>query len=1006
MTDASKNHTDVLNNSLIIHFALPNVSTSTVNCTTVNLLANNSCYIPKQVLNETLNNSTFIKPEHKKSETILTKRDVEELFTTLISVNPLIQSPIDRLSNKLVKVQKREILSDFDPNIAKEMGDTGKQLEDEFKVDNKRNLDKSEGINVLSTDPLVGIWSGLGTEPEFVHGLFKQDYVTGQNNTEISKNLDTSFKSEDGIQNFEQKKNKQLNFPSIFKRSLFSKSSSNQDAASPSNINKQPKKREVKNHKLLGGKKVNHTTQNLKKTENDKKKNMLRNTSKDKSSKENSNNYQKRDVVPQEDSDQEQYESKQMEMGSLGSLNMHVREKRGMSTNFNNDNDEEVNIRKKRRRSNEETSRVFNDSSINHATGPTVHGKVVFAFDEVKELMPTRRFFSKQESNLSPELLNTENSGTLSRSDISRPSEQDKSKDFTFQNTSPESVFESLPTSKYIPSPKKIFDPDRDLADSMVLGEKKNFFGAQPVKVEFTSNKNAHPLTQERSDVYKEPKILNENIKGKRLQKAQLAQLKASEIRSKYQQLINWQSGKPAEIPETEKDGVETEKEIQELGKQFEDTDIEKLQEAEVKASSLPLAYVNPKTSDSAYLARKLQEKHYDAESLDEKAKRFNQLQQKILHEQEQYKLLVQQQQKEYQDKLDNMAYYDSVYSNAGPYEVSPEVQPDDIQDMPLMTGDLSNTNKKFKSPLENPLNQMHASKPDINKQNQLFPKDSPYVLSFKNGGLKNSTLSSQSINSLHPQPKLFINEPLGNIEKEQEAPDLIKLILKEVNRAYLNKSIVNPLDFEKKRTSLKEDKANNPENVIESHSPQSFVKPSISVALNKNSTFSPISNMSVPKLNPTVQTTMLSLNDTNNNSSAISLQRKLEKTKTFTTTALPFIISTMATNSPNIKSPIVEKKLSNVTYLENFMESTINNTVSNIYNNISRKNETINMPTSKLFFVLSNSTNMTLASGKDAKSLPFTTAIPLPFPIDISYQPKRSYKALEIEQRVDGKSS
>ncbi|XP_065656501.1 uncharacterized protein LOC101240296 isoform X6 [Hydra vulgaris] len=893
---------------------LPLVNESSINCT---LFTNNSCYISDGVLNKKLNSSTSILPD--KSDTVLTKKDIEEIFSSLVAKNP---TPLSALkSTKLVRVQKREILSDLDPNIAKEMGDTGKQLEDEFKVNNKRDIDKNE--KVLFPNSLLGIWSGLGTEPEFVHGLIKQDFFTEHGESELEND------AKDG-----------------------------------------PVKYKLKNLKLRRKKKLNQNNRKVHKGKSKTKFQSENNVAKSK-------NFQKRDFIPFEEEEQE--ESKHMEMGSLGSLNMHVREKRGMSTNLKDD-EEDINLSKNQRQLNEESFRLLNDS-INHATKPSVHGKVVFAFDEVKELMPTRRFFSKQDPNLSPELLNIENSITQSRSDISYPSEQDKF--HKFQNTSPSLVFESLPTSTYLP-PQKTFDLDKDLADSMVLEEKQHFLAAMPVKVEFSSNKNP-PLTQERSNVYKEPKIFNESMKSK-LHKVQLAQLKANELRNKYQQLINWESSNPAEVPELEKDGIETEKELKEFGKQFENTDIGKLQEAEIRALSSPSAYHNAETSDIAYLAKKLQEKHFDAESPEHKARTFNQLQQKILNEQEQYKLLLQQQQKEYQDKLDSMAYYDTVYSNKPyevspePYEVSPEVQPADIQEVSMMTEDLSHLSKY-------PFNHLVAKKPDT-KPNKQFSKDSPYILSFKNAPLNNTSLLNRS-NNLSPEG----SQTLKLVKNVQETPDLVKPI-ENKNQKTIEKELVqkedlnqtfNSFDLQKKSANLERINVNNSGNI--SHDfliSKSIPQQSISADLDKNSTFSWVSNTSVPQLNKTEQNTLPN--------KVVVISGQLV-TNTFTTTSLP-VVTVARINSSILKS-LSDEKLINVSYFGNATAVLKNFTASYKFDNISTINET----SSKLSLLSSNNTNLTSSSLKDTKSLP----VPLPFPIDISYQPKRSYKALEIEQRIDG---
>lgn len=444
-----------------------------------------------------------------------------------------------------MKIKKREVYYDDDPDIERKMNRVDQdKLEKAIAAIKKAKsvyrfardvvdiVDKKRSKNKLETPILQGVWSGLGTSPEFVPGMTKtlKDDVKDriqQKSRKISK---------EELAEIRQKR--RINIEPGFYNSVNRTVRQTTDSADSTSKEETADDGTFNNYQVL----MKHIAEksNIEKLK-------------------------------------EKIEPKAIEIGNLGSV--HFADKR--------DSISQVSIHKAKRQIPEA------EININHMTPPTYDGKVVFAFDEIKELVPVKTISSKEEeTRLEP--LQSREASTLSS-----------------------------------------YDVDKDLAEGMVVS--KDSVPPRPLSsnllatyVEYTKNEKRSKQENKSRD---EPSLLKKEGK---LGHAQIAQYKTEQAGPRLEQMKKWAGetlSKPyVNMVETSDRTAEAEAELQKLN-----------------LDSLNLTSYEPYISkegetDSEYLAKSLQQRN---EERADKDIALDELHKKIIEEQQRYKIYIEQLKKE-----------------------------------------------------------------------------------------------------------------------------------------------------------------------------------------------------------------------------------------------------------------------------------------------------------------------------------------------------------------------
>ena len=448
-------------------------------------------------------------------------------------------------------ITKREVILDTDPDIVSKMGGKEAQLEQEkvekaeevyrfarqvldivddqdhsLKTIVKRGIHNEaiEDHRTTAAAGIKGIWAGLGSIPEFVPELVRRDAP----DTEELK----------------MKKKKQPHTMSLQeirqKRDEFN-----------SNSARNPKREltiiedKVKDHQHLSSK-------------------------------------EKRSDPPQQQQQQQQHVESPLsvtETGSLGTVNFREVRK----DTITNEAEEEVHYEKAKRQDATEDNEI-----INRMSAPTTSndGKVIFAFDEVKELLPAR--LSQIEAKGEVTLLQ------------------------------PQTITET-----------RYDDVDKDLSESMLVTREN--IPASPIGNAATLNAQLYPETAatslRKSAQKNKIPILKKEI---RIGPAQFSKYRSNYERPRNEQMQRW-------INETM---------LHPLGnEQTEETDaaLQKLNLASLNATTPYPSYTDSKgETSSEYLAKNLQEKVKIEENNNEVG--IDELNRDILKEQEKYKIYLENQ--------------------------------------------------------------------------------------------------------------------------------------------------------------------------------------------------------------------------------------------------------------------------------------------------------------------------------------------------------------------------
>ena len=507
---------------------------------------------------------------------------------------------------KFLQHQKRNILSDSNPDVDNIMGSDGNILVDEnlpiitlqrplrFVKDStasyliKGKYKREASINTASA--LSGVWSGLGTKPEFVQGLVKHDFAAPFLNmsfSDLSRHLKNHLAhrqkhSERAVKRNYKKSNMigAIGGAQEFIKNLYEKHEPDYS-----------KRKKVK-------------LQSFSTNQNDKTPSINQS--------EELPSVSKRDVIPDDDEDNgEQSESKQMELGSLGSYTMKPKK--------------------------EKRSSLEPESETSSVLPSTSDGKVVLAFDEIKELLPAKKIKDEEKVIEIPDAHLAGNI-ELEHSTLVVPTQSVS----TF-NTNSEVAGQAERDKQ---AQMKIrYDLDKELADGMILtGDKKNDIGHGSLR--------ATKVVYEKNDHFEKGKILSDQSEPRsalrsphllyapqKLGKAQIALLRADEGQRKYDQMKEWvQHGK-----ERDDTNSKTDAELQRASDQLAESDAE--------LAKLNMPYTSG--AESAYLASKLEEKSSDpfVSTPQDRAQKFKKLQTEILTEQENYNKLVQEQQRQYEER-------------------------------------------------------------------------------------------------------------------------------------------------------------------------------------------------------------------------------------------------------------------------------------------------------------------------------------------------------------------
>ena len=506
---------------------------------------------------------------------------------------------------EFIQHQKRNILSDSNPNVDNIMGSDGNILVDEnlpiitlqtplrFVKDStasyliKGKYKREASISAASA--LSGVWSGLGTKPEFVEGLVKHDFTGPFSNmsfSDVSKNLKNHLAHHQ-------------EHPKRVMKRFYRKSNMIGTIGGAQETLHGKHEPDLSKRKIV-------ELQSFSTNQNDKTPSI--NQSEERPS------VSKRDIIPDDDNDEdnsEQSESKQMELGSLGSYTMRPKK--------------------------EKRSSLEPESETNSALPSTSDGKVVLAFDEIKELLPAKKINDEEKVIEIPDMHSAGNI-ELERNTMVVPTQSVS----TF-NTNSEVAGQAERDKQ---AQMKIrYDLDKELADEMILnGDKKS-------DIEHGSLK-ATKIVYEKNDHFDKGKILSDQSEPRsalrsphllytpqKLGKAQIALLRADEGQRKYEQMKEWvQHGK-----ERDDTNSKTDAELQRASDQLAESDAE--------LAKLNMPYTTG--AESAYLASKLEEKSSDpfVSTPQDRAQKFKKLQTEILTEQENYNKLVKEQQRQYEER-------------------------------------------------------------------------------------------------------------------------------------------------------------------------------------------------------------------------------------------------------------------------------------------------------------------------------------------------------------------
>ena len=504
---------------------------------------------------------------------------------------------------EFIQHQKRNILSDSNPNVDNIMGSDGNILVDEnlpmitlqrplrFVKDStasyltKGKYKREASISAASV--LSGVWSGLGTKPEFVEGLVKHDITGTFSNMSFS---DLSRHLKNHLAHHQKHPNRAVK--RFYRKSnIIGAIGGAQENLYGKNEPDHSKRKKVE-------------LQTFSTNQNDKTSSINQS--------EELPSVSKRDVIPDDVEDNgEQSESKQMELGSLGSYTMKP---------------------KKEKRSSLEPER-----ETNSALPSASDGKVVLAFDEIKELLPAKKIKDEEKVIEIPDV-NSAGNIELEHTTLVVPTQSVN----TFITNSEAAGQAERDKQAQM---KIRYDLDKELVDGMILnGNKKS-------DIEHGSLK-ATKIVYEKNDHFDKGKILSDQSEPRsalrsphllyapqKLGKAQIALLRADEGQRKYEQMKEWvQHGK-----ERDDTSSKTDAELQRASDQLAESDAE--------LAKLNMPYTTG--AESAYLASKLEEKSSDpfVSTPQDRAQKFKKLQTEILTEQENYNKLVQEQQRQYEER-------------------------------------------------------------------------------------------------------------------------------------------------------------------------------------------------------------------------------------------------------------------------------------------------------------------------------------------------------------------
>lgn len=628
-TNQSSNETAAVTEVQKIHSTVGQSNVDITNITTSNNTTNSSSQYQKDNPTESNRAENNTSANSNVTVTKIVKRDLSETEHR----KPLKQSA-EKPKTDILKLHKRDVLSDDDPNIDELMRTQGKEAE---MIRHSKSMKTAENVykfarsvmNLVNdaksdktkrhseSNQLTGVWSGLGTAPEFVPGLIKRDY--DDRLLSSASKVKRQAHGQKDISRLISRRSNNMQKERVSKRELRENEDETKRASRKrthkfeviAQAKQRATKRNVEHNGIWTGehgfplyRDIHTIVKNPTKIKRD----ADIDTDEDdvKTPKEENNEdlplLSKRDVIPSDDEKDkkdeaskekreitEQMEMKQMELGSLGSINMTPKKTKKIKRDKSS---KRQSSEKKSKRSDNEMEKEM----ISHlTTTPVQDGNVVLAFDEVKELLPTKRFFSQDE----------------------------------------EQVLEPINQQQTAVPSASVIDIDKELADSMILaGEKRsNVYpsGLIATKIEYENNSDDKP-GNERSKL--NPSLFQ---KDNQLKKGQLAKVQSEETQRKYDQMRNWvqDSKDPAEI--------ENERKIEEVSDQLAEsnTELEKLR------------VINKAESDSAYLAKKLEEKNnMDNDSVQSREEKFKKLQQQILDEQEIYRKLVDEQRKLYEEKM------------------------------------------------------------------------------------------------------------------------------------------------------------------------------------------------------------------------------------------------------------------------------------------------------------------------------------------------------------------
>ena len=481
-------------------------------------------------------------------------------------------------------ITKREIIMDEDPDIVLKMGGKEAQLQQEKVkkaeevyrfarqvldiVDNsndnddpsaskkkvKRGLNTDKGTNrqllkkTTNSANIKGIWAGLGSIPEFEPDLVRRDTLThdSQESRELLKTSKPQhYHHTMSLQEIRQKRDEFNNIPRHYKRAIAE--DDNNMADHDHYINKV-----------------------------------------------------KRSNPPQPSLSRQQHIESPVsvtETGSLGTVNFREVRKDTITNAAEDSSPTHDNIKQhmKTKRQETDTSTSNNDGIINRMTTPTTSndGKVIFAFDEVKELLPARL----------SQIIETDGRGQVSL-------------------LKPKTITET-----------RYDDVDKDLAESMLVS-RENIPSGQTGRTavltaqlypELSSPSTLSVENQQQKN--KIPILKKEN----RIGPAQFSKYRSNYERPRMEQMQRW-------INETM---------LHPLGnEQTEETDaaLQKLNLASLNTSSPYPSYIDSKgETSSEYLAKNLQDKVKTEESNSEVVG-VDELNRDILKEQGKYKAYLEKQ--------------------------------------------------------------------------------------------------------------------------------------------------------------------------------------------------------------------------------------------------------------------------------------------------------------------------------------------------------------------------